>query len=179
MGGPSIANAIIALVAGVGGGVLSRFLGAGRRRLPGAGASAGMADGPIRVRRLTLVDDSGRERALLRLLDGGVTLLLTDEAMSWRVLLSAGERGPFLRFYEEEINSRLGIGILRDGFPGLELADADGTARASLSLDAAGRASFALRDKTGVIRASFEVSADGDPSLVFADINGNTLVKFP
>jgi hypothetical protein len=100
MGGPSIANAIIALVAGVGGGVLSRFLGVGRRRLPGAGASAGMADGPIRVRRRTLVDDLGRERALLRLLDGGVTLLLTDEAMSWRVLLRAGERGPFLRFYD-------------------------------------------------------------------------------
>jgi len=179
MGGPFIANAIVALVAGVCGGLLSRFLGAGRRRLPGAGASAGMADGPIRVRRLTLVDDSGRERALLRLIDDDVTLLLTDEAMSWGVLLSAGERGPFLRFYKEEINSRLGIGILHDGFPGLELADAAGTARASLRLDAAGMASFALRDKTGVIRASLEVPADGDPSLVFADRNGNPSVKLP
>jgi hypothetical protein len=124
------------------------------------------------------VDDTGRERALLRLLDGDATLLLTDHAMSWRIWLSAGDRGPFLFFVERELNTRLGIGIL-NGSPGLELADADGTPRASLSVGATGVASLTLRDKKGLIRGSFDVSADGDPSLVLSDRNGNELARLP
>ncbi len=177
MGGPSVVNAIIALVAGVAGGLLSHFFWVSRRSLDTASSGATKSD--VRVRGLTLVDDSEREKALLRLLDSGVTLLLTDDAMSWRVRLSAGDRGPFLHFLEREVTSRLGIGILRDGLPGVELADTDGTARASLSLSGAGIASLALRDRRGVIRASLEVPADGDPSLVFSDSNGETLAKFP
>lgn len=176
MRSPYVVYAVIALVAGIIGGIVSSVLWLiirGRSSTP-----RNDGNGPIRVRRLTLVDDGGRERALLRVLGGDVTLLLTDSAMSWRIRLSAGDRGPFLHFLERDVNSRLGIGILH-GCPGLELADGDGTSRASLNVDTAGVASLTLRDGKGIVRGSFAMSADGDPSLVLSDRAGNILAKLP
>jgi hypothetical protein len=170
---------MVALAARILGGIISSLVWLLVRHFWVTSGSGIDGDGPIRVRRLTLVDDAGRERALLRLLDGNVMLLLTDEAMSWRIRLSAGDRGPFLRFIERQVNTRLGIGILQDGPPGLELADADGTPRASLRIDAAGGTSLTLRDKKGLVRGSFAVPAEGNPSLVLSDHNGNTLAKLP
>jgi hypothetical protein len=133
----------------------------------------------LRIKGLTLVDNDGKERGLIRLLSGDATLLLSDGKMSWRVILSAGDNGPFLRFLENDVNSRIGIGIVDDGSPGLELADLNGTSRVLLRLDQAGAVSLSLKDKDDRVRGSFEVSAVGDPSLALFDSRGETLAKLP
>lgn len=166
MGEPSIAGALVALAAGLAGGLLSYWV---LRHFPGK----------LRIRSLTFVGDDGRSRALLQLVDSDIMLLLTDANMSWRARLSVGDEGPFLHFLENEVNARVGIGILEDGSPGVQLANSDGTPQASLRLDSDGEVSLVLRDRKGAVRGSFNVAADGNPLLVLLDGNGRTLARLP
>lgn len=176
--GPNGVTAIIAGIAGLAGGLIAATLWLTVWRVMRASPEETITQ-DLRVQTLTLMDDSGKERGLLRLLNGDAVLLLYDSEMLSRVGLVAGSRGLFLHFVEGNVNARLGIGILSDKSPGLELADSDGTPRASLSISANGSVSLALRDKNGGIRGSLQVGADGTPSLMTFDASGNALARLP
>jgi len=166
--------AVIAFTAGAIGGWLAAFVVRHSKN-----PSMDTVSDSSRVQSLTLIDDHGRQRALLRLLNDDVTLLLADKGMGWRARLTAGEQGSVLQFTERDVVFRLGIGILQNGSPGLELADPDGTPRASLSLGTGGIVSLALKDGRGDVRGSFEVPLQGNPSLTLFDNNKNILAKLP
>jgi hypothetical protein len=159
-------TAMVGVTAGLIGGLLARPFWHTSRRLLHV-SSADSIEEESRVRSLTLVDDSGRQRAFLGVISGTTSLLLV------------GDQRSVLRFAEREVNFRLGIGILEDGSSGLELTDLDGRERASLRLRASGAVSFALRDRNGNVRGSFDVPPEGNPSLVLFDSQGNTLTKLP
>ena len=163
------------MVGGIIGGVIAgRFL----QGNPGLAQASGNAL-ETRSRRFILVDEDNHQRALLRLIDGDATLLLSDLHMRWVIRIRTGDEGPFIHLSEGEINTRIGLGITAEGNTGLELVAQDGTPRVTLGLSAAGEASLTLNDGRGRPRTKMAVSPIGDASFIFMDENGNEFAHLP
>ena len=147
----------VALAAGLAGGLISRLLWPPQK--------PNSEPGVIRATNLALVDDQGRERAVLALVRGRPMLVLSDE----HTLL----KGDTL------LRARLAIGILEDGAPGLELADANGKKRALLSLRANGSATLELTVKNSNARAALSAPVDGNAFFESFDRAGNQVAHWP
>jgi hypothetical protein len=147
----------IALTAGLAGGFISRLLSPARQ--PNG------EPGVIKATNLALVDERGRERAVLALIRGRPMLVLSDE-----YTLPTGD--TILR-------ARVAIGILDDGAPGLELADANGKKRALVSVKANGSSIMELTVKNSNARATLSAPADGNAFFEFSDRAGNQVARWP
>ncbi len=158
MGGQIAVIVSVALVAGMAGGLLSGLL----RHARGA---AGRLPGMIRATNIALVDDVGRERAVLKLVDGRPMLVLSDEFK-----LPSGDK---------VLVARLAVGILGDGAPGLEIVDSDGKKRAVLSLAADGVSALEVTARNNKAAITLSVTADGAAALMSLDDRGNRVVKWP
>jgi hypothetical protein len=162
----------IALVAGVIGGILTQI----KLRRP-AKQQNGVLE--IRNRRFVLVNEADRQRALLRVINDDATLLLSDPEMRWRVRVGVGKEGPYIYLSQEEINTRMGLGITPEGAAGLELLARDGTPRVVLGLAADGEGSLVFNDARKGVRAKLAVSAGGYVSFTLFDEAGNELTHLP
>ncbi|HEV3109462.1 MAG TPA: hypothetical protein VGY99_03130 [Candidatus Binataceae bacterium] len=119
----------------------------------------------IRATNIALVDEQGRERVVVKLVDGRPVLVFSDEHR-----LPSGDVVS---------TSRLAIGILHDGTPSLEIADSNGRQRASLAVTAGGSALLELMAKNGKAHISMSVGADGPSALTFFDEMGSQTIKWP
>jgi hypothetical protein len=146
----------LALLAGLAGGLISRLF------WPVDQAKG--QPGPVRTTNLSLVDDRGRQRAVLTLIGGRPMLVLSDE-------LSQPTGDTILR-------ARLAVGILKDGAPGLELADGNGKKRALFSVTADGVSLLELTVRNSNARATLNAPTDGNASLEFFDRTGTRTAQW-
>ncbi len=119
----------------------------------------------VRTTNLTLVDAEGRERGVLKLVEGRPILLLTAERM-----LPSGDRA---------LIPRLAIGILDDDSPGVELADPDGKMRVLLRVTADGTSALELTARNTEARAALSALANGPATVTLADESGRAVFRQP
>lgn len=136
-------------------------------RLAGSRSRAGSAKESLafRATNIALVDEQGRERVVVKLVDGRPVLVFSDEHR-----LPSGDIVS---------TSRVASGILHDGTPSLEIADSNGRQRASLAVTAGGSALLELIAKNGKARVSMSVGTDGPGAVTFFDEIGNQTGKWP
>lgn len=111
----------------------------------------------VRARQLSIVDDSGKVRALLRVgKDDSVALALMDKEGWTRASLALLPNGtPRLRLYEKLQQARAGLDIGPDGAGATALATADGT----LYFHSVGRTARELPSVEGVrLRKAIAIS---------------------
>jgi hypothetical protein len=152
----------------------------------------------VRANRFVLVDEKGKECAVLRVDKDGPALGLYDESVEPRIVLGVNKDGPALGLYDENGKPRIGLVVLekesqlslsnekgkscvilgldKDG-PRLALSDENGNPRALLSVLKYGP-SLAMWDKNRKGRALLIADEDG-PRLDLSDENGKTLWKAP
>jgi len=136
--------------------------------------TAGAQDGgapvnEVRAKRLLLVDDAGKIRAMLTMTPAGPALVLYDAAGNPRVALDVNADGSGLALSDAAGKIRAVLRVDADG-SGLALRDAAGKPRAGLTLTATGPA-LVLSDNGGKLRAGLGVLKDS-PSLVLTDAAG-------
>jgi hypothetical protein len=159
MGGQIVVVIVLALLAGVGGGFLSRFFGTAKEpRAHGEGRA-------IRATNIALVDELDRERAVLKLVEDRPMLVLSDQYM-----LSSGDKA---------LRSRFALGILADGAPGIEVTDPNGRKRIVISLAADGTAVVELAARNTKAGMKLSVSQESVSALTTFDEQGRLGAKWP
>jgi hypothetical protein len=129
-------------------------LGLGALVLVWVAQGGGAAVNEVRARRLVLVDNEGRERAALEMIEDVPMLSLRNAAGNIRAALDVTPEGPTL-----------------------SLCDAAGKFRAALSVDADGPM-LSLADETATPRVVLGVDADG-PGLCLTDEAGKKIWRAP
>lgn len=137
-------------------------------RVVGKEAGGGAWVNEVRAKRFVLVDDAGRERAMLDVLADGPRLALFDAAGKPRAWLSVDKDGPVLGLGDENGKGRVVLAVDEDG-PWLHLRDAAGKARVALSV-LADLPVLHLLDAAGEIRVWLSVRKGG-PGLHLFDEN--------
>ena len=148
-----VALAVLA-VAGLAGGALASWLAPGK-----AAWAQEEAVGVLTARKFRLVDDEGKERAVLGMFQSAV-YPRTGERL-------ANVSG--LRLYDTLGNKRAALTLYEDGRPGLSLFDATGKPRIGLCLLDDGSAYLSVLDPAGTTRAMIGVREDGGPWLALFD----------
>lgn len=105
----------------------------------------------VRAKRFELVDDTGKVRAVLGLLE------------SW---------DPNLCLFDKDGNTRLQLGISGDGLSGLALFDAAGKLCVSLDSYPDGASMLQFSDSSGEVRATLTMTSAGDSILAFLSGKG-------
>lgn len=123
--------------------VLAAFLGGFvAQRLAGAAAHAAEAGNVIRVKSVILVDDEGKERGVLGVLDEGPQLVLKDAEGRTRMALGQAVADPTawsLLLKDEGGHNRLACGAQVDGEgSGMGIWDWNGTLRYGLGAERRG-----------------------------------------
>ena len=108
----------------------------------------------LQASSFVLVDENGKPRASLSVLEGGPALVLNDENGKLSALLEVIKEGPRLLMHDENGKSRVLLLLAREG-AGLSLSDENGMTRAGL-----------LMGKNG-------------PKLVLYDENGKSIWSAP
>jgi hypothetical protein len=166
---------IAALSGGVIAGLLVAFFLRSSNRLPAQSQRV------IRAESFTVIDREGKEKAVLGLAEGRPILVLTDSVTESEIALHIASDGMFLRFFSASASERpkiprIGLGTLRDGTPGLELADLNGRRRALLGIDPNRSSFLKLTDHNGEAEAFLVAPAVGAPSLTISDSRGKSLI---
>jgi hypothetical protein len=86
------------------------------------------------VRSLKIVDEKGKQRAGLTVLEDGPNLRLTDEKGKGRASLAVNEVGSALVLNDDKGKLRAGLAVFKDG-PALGLNDEKGKERAGIAVD--------------------------------------------
>ena len=121
----------------------------------------------IRANGFVLVDEKGKERAVLAVVKSVPRLSLFDENGKPRAGLGVDKDGPRLSLFDENGKPRAGLSVPKDG-PMLSLWDENGkTARVVLAVTKDGPA-LALVDENGMPRVGLNVSEDM-PQLILFD----------
>ncbi len=115
----------------------------------GSGEPANVLD-EVRTKRLVVIDDKGKSRAILTLVSNG---------------------SPVLGLWDDKNKSRMSLTLGPDGSPALALRDDNGTDRAGLTVLPSGNPALSLSDDNGNTRVFLSLS-DGSPRLRLADGNG-------
>lgn len=105
----------------------------------------------ITARAFSVVDQNGKERALLGLIKQGPGLTLSDENGKLRAALTAEKDGPRLALYDENGEVRAGLAAVKEG-TGLYLYE-NGKVRAAL-VTGKHRPGLPLYDENGKLRAT-------------------------
>ncbi len=127
------------------------------------------------TQRLTLIDDSGAERAAFEFHKGHVSLRMTDDKFRPRAELAVQDNGlTELGFTDDFGKARAKLSQETNGFTSLELSDENGKVRTALEL-AGGDTGLELRDRNGVRRAALELDNDNG-QIALRDLKGNARV---
>ncbi len=121
----------------------------------------------VRTRKLVIVDDEGRPRAVLAAEKDGVTLSLADEAGTNRVVLGTSKEGAQLSLRDETGKTRARLGALRFE-PALDLLDREARVQVNLTAHLAG-SELCLRDPGGSAKAELMAVAAFGPRLRLGD----------
>jgi hypothetical protein len=159
MGGQFVVIIAIALIAGAGGGLLSRLL------LPANVPVKRNEPGSLRATNIALVDGLGRERAVLKLVDNRPMLVLSDE-----YVVPSGDK---------VLMARVAAGILKDGVPGVELADPNGKKRIAISVGTDGESMLELVARNGKGGLTLSVTSEGVPAVMSVDVEGKRAATWP
>ena len=113
----------------------------------------------IRARRIELVNEEGKVRALLAVCDAHKAgLVLMDEAGRPRLALQTmRDSSPGIYLYDTSSRVRASIGLSAEDAPGLAFLDAENHPRVILSATRDGAPHFGLFDEEGVERAWMEI----------------------
>jgi hypothetical protein len=131
-----------------------------------------MEDREFRAQKFTLIDDEDNVRAVLSVVDGGVSLSLADANRAARMSLTVNQKGePIVQLCDGDGKPRAAI-ALSNGHPSVGLHDAAGDVRLSFGVTDKDEPIIELRDKSGKRRASLALSFAGEPRLVFSDSEG-------
>lgn len=166
---PVVMLALLALVAGLAGGVLSS------RFLQGEIAWAERT-GPqkvIQAEKFEVLGKNGKPQAWLTVAeDGSPRLVLFDKDGTGRAVVTVfGDGSPGFALFDKNGTTRAWLIVKDDGSPGLGLAYRDGENRAELTLKGDGSPGLVFADRFGTKRAMFLLE-DGSPGLVFVDQDG-------
>ncbi len=153
----------------------------------------------IRTRKITLVDEEGRERAVFQATEEGALLAIGDRSGTQRVAIGVSADGvPTLRIGDRNGETRFTIfeqgdfisvgvfgaserircmmGVNEDGVPTLAMADSRGTPRFMINLIGGMETpSIILMDHDRNMRLFIQLQDDGTPSIKARDPEGNTL----
>jgi len=150
---------VLSMLTGLLGGVVSSwFLGSGVAEV-------------IKAKRFEVVDKDGKRRAELSLIVGEPFLRLNDKRGQYRVELGVVS-GGYIGLVDQNSMIRVGLGLGKDGEPGLSLYDKNGKGRAALRLNENGEPGLRLNDKNGKSRALLGLLKNGEPYLALYDKNG-------
>jgi hypothetical protein len=119
------------------------------------------------ARQLAIVDESGRERVILRVANGAPSVALTDTAGRLRAFLALKPDGaPLLTLNDASATTRAALQVTNDSAL-LTLANKAGKARAQFAL-AADTPMLSLMDEPGTLRASLVVGKNKENVAVAA-----------
>jgi hypothetical protein len=119
----------------------------------------------VRTKRFVLVDEKGRNRALLSVDNAGPGLSLSDENGHKRVGLAAFKEASGMSLYDEKGENRVMLSVDKTG-SALALSDENGKKRAGMAVfrDASG---LSLYDENGKHRATLAVLKNGSLLAMF------------
>lgn len=139
--------AILALIAGIAGGML------GSRLNGGAVAVAAVEPKSLAAHEILLIGPNGRTRAALRMTKSGEpSLEFFDHAGQARVAIDIGsDENPEMRIYDLKRAVRVEMAVSSDNVPTLRLFDAQARPRALLGVDADGEAGMNFYSSSGRI----------------------------
>ena len=163
------------------------------------------AQGELRVRGLSIVDEEGRVRAQIGVApDGSTGFVLKDTAGTDRILLggtadetdwsvsvhdAAGQHGASMGVSSVEGvgvslmmpggKTEFSFGVTPDGAStGLELTDQDGTGRIILGTGAQWTG-LTMKDQNDMLRIATAMGADGNPYSIYNDADGELEWRIP
>ena len=162
-----------------------------------AGQAKVSAPEVIRAQKFELVDEKGKVRAELTLVDGIPGLLLSDQEGKPRAALGLDKNGtpslslhdssgktraalsfmrpggtaPTLAMFDERGKQRVQLGIVENGSPGLSLCDEKESVRVGLAVTSEGSAVGVYRSD-GKPAAGLEALTDGDAGVSVYDKSG-------
>lgn len=175
MSGQRWSNLLIAIVGGaVGASVVAMGL-PGRLLRTRSAEAAAYRGRTLRAGAFVLVDRRGARRAELHFVKGEPVLeFYGRKGRNTRVSLGVGEHQTArARFYSSDGVPQAGIGVTREGRPGVALLDRQRHLRGSFDVSMSGEPMLRLYDDSGP-RIGLDVTEAGSPGLVLLDPNGKT-----
>lgn len=144
---------LVALLGGLVGGTASGWFFHAR-----AAAAAEPSPRTVIGQKFALVDQRGKERALLYMTAGGE---------------------PSLAFYGNDGKQQMVLGLGAKGEPALALYDAKGVERGSFAVQSDGVTALRIRDASMTPRTLLGVDMSGEPALDFYGRDGKLLRELP
>jgi hypothetical protein len=146
---------VVAIVSGMAGGVLGSYLFTAR---PVVASERAPAAKVLRAQALSIVDEAGAERAVIKVEPDGLVRL--------SLFSKRGER-------------RVAIGVLGDGEPAIGLFDSAGRPRIGLNVPLDDSAGVRLVDQSGKSRLRLGQLENGDTTVDLMDDRGNVIWSAP
>lgn len=144
------------------------------------GMAAGLQPKTIEAERFILKDAEGVTLAAWAMSpDHTPGMWLFDKSGKPRLSLDVARDGaPGVNLYNPDGSLRAALAVRPDGTPGLGLADTRGQIRLSLDLGNDGSSGFNLFGGRGALRTALAIRPDGTPALGLFDENGTIRRSF-
>lgn len=145
----------------------------------GQGRNPPVAPQEVRAKKFVLVDDTGKERAELAILDdGAVRLIVRDQRSSASIWLGVDAAGrPSLVLSGADGNRAMDLVVLRGEQPAVILRDKSGKRRLIAGIVDSGFASVVLFDENGKDRQRMMLDKRGNPRLILSDGSGHSRAR--
>jgi hypothetical protein len=127
----------------------------------------------ITAHGFNVVDDSGRVRLRLGIIEGGPTIQFFDARDKPRMQITLTLEGaPSIWLCDAEIAPRVGISLDSSGEPGIGLCDAQGQVRALMGYNPEGGRGNGILDAQGKLQVGMDTDSSGKPKVRLCDSEG-------
>ena len=124
----------------------------------------------IRAQRFVVVDDGGKERAVLGILEHGeVGLTVWNEQKTGAISVTINRKGPRISFENAKGVELLSLGIMIDKQPLLIMKDEKGTRRVVITAVPGGEVHIGLYDAKQKNRCKIALTESGEPQIYLKD----------
>jgi len=122
--------------------------------------------------RISLYDDEGCVRAIIKSDDSGPLISLNDQKENPRLTASILDGAPRLMLHDQE---KLRLALAADPYPTLEMRDANEVTRIYLGLNEDSAPTLGMLDDDGQSRVFVALDEDQHPAVVFYDDRANVM----